>query len=82
MTVTVWTREFSADAAHRLLHKGGVMATLNPPVSPPEEPGWHPEPDHDATDTNCAGLGTNSPADERKEQDAIKAESPDVDVQD
>src|ERR1700756_669460 len=27
------------------------MATLNPPVSPPEEPGWHPEPDHDAADT-------------------------------
>jgi hypothetical protein len=29
------------------------MATLNPPVSPPEEPGWHPEPDHDATDTGA-----------------------------
>lgn len=27
------------------------MATLNPPVSPPEEPGWHPEPDQDAADT-------------------------------
>ena len=27
------------------------MATLNPPVSPPEDPGWHPEPDHDAADT-------------------------------
>jgi hypothetical protein len=24
------------------------MATLNPPVSPPEELGRHPEPDHDA----------------------------------
>ena len=52
MTVTVWTRERSARTPPTDCYiKEAVMATLNTPVSPPEEPAWHPEPDHDAADT-------------------------------